>query len=530
MDAIEVTLPGGFNVERTWCREAYLRPLAGQDESFLEEAVQALLPAQQTTALLTRCLTRLGPLAPVTSEAVRSLTVGDREALLLHLRRLTIGERMSCIVNCPDRECGKRMDLELNVSDLLVPPYQHTKDQYETGVNDNGIVYQVHFRLPTGADQETAARLARDNAPAAADLVLRRCVERVTIAGEPIDECPLVVIQQLPAIMAALDPQAEVILRLTCPVCGHAFSALFDVATYFFQEVAGRMRHLYREVHLLALHYHWSEAEIMAMTARKRRLYLDLLAETLADGGIKDEQFRSQSSATGRRGDTAGGVATTLAVHIFARPADAARCRVAWAQGSWPEEQAMLEPALETVPLHHRVPQLVVPLLDTAPGGTLLPSSAPGSGIDRSEAGPVNTAETRAPSLTQAPEEMQTHSGTFARSQTSSTVMPTAISPTPQLPPPDSPEPVLAMVEPVAHEMTLIGLSVVRPAPIQSPALPALEKPAAMPSEPRPIQVRIGTIEVRATTPPAPAPPPAPMPQGFDDYVLVRNYVNRGQY
>jgi hypothetical protein len=42
------------------------------------------------------------------------------------------------------------------------------------------------------------------------------------------------------------------------------------------------------------------------------------------------------------------------------------------------------------------------------------------------------------------------------------------------------------------------------------------------------VQIHIGTVEVRATTPPpAPAPRPAPAPQGFDDYVQIRTYVNR---
>lgn len=55
---------------------------------------------------------------------------------------------------------------------------------------------------------------------------------------------------------------------------------------------------------------------------------------------------------------------------------------------------------------------------------------------------------------------------------------------------------------------------------------PMLAEPAIIPSEPRPIQVRIGTIEVRATTPPPPAPPSPSAPQGFDEYVRIRTYVN----
>jgi hypothetical protein len=288
MDTMQIMLPSGFNVAGTWHRDAHLRPLVGQDEIFLAEGGQALLPVQQTTALLTRCLTRLGPLAPVTSEAVCSLTVGDREALLLHLRRLTLGDRMQCILSCPLPQCAEKMDLDLNVSDLLIPSYPHTKEQYETTVRENGTIYRVCFRLPTGADQEMAASLARTDPQAGADLLLQRCVEWITAEGKdiiPLEAWPPAVTQQLPAIMAELDPQAETMLSLTCPVCGHSFSALFDAATYFFQELASRMRHLYREVHLLAFHYHWSEAEIMGMTARKRRLYLDLLAEALTEKG-----------------------------------------------------------------------------------------------------------------------------------------------------------------------------------------------------------------------------------------------------
>ena len=59
---------------------------------------------------------------------------------------------------------------------------------------------------------------------------------------------------------------------------------------------------------------------------------------------------------------------------------------------------------------------------------------------------------------------------------------------------------------------------------------PSAASELGTPAEPRPIQVRIGTIEVRATTPPAPPKPPVPTPQGFDDYAPLRNYLTWGQY
>ena len=38
------------------------------------------------------------------------------------------------------------------------------------------------------------------------------------------------------------------------------------------------------EVHVLALHYHWSEADILRLSERKRRGYLALLARTRPSG------------------------------------------------------------------------------------------------------------------------------------------------------------------------------------------------------------------------------------------------------
>ena len=70
-------------------------------------------------------------------------------------------------------------------------------------------------------------------------------------------------------------------LNVTCPECQKSFSALFDVGTYFFQEVAAGIQRLYRDVHLLAFYYHWGEAEIMRMTCKKRQRYLSLLTEAL---------------------------------------------------------------------------------------------------------------------------------------------------------------------------------------------------------------------------------------------------------
>jgi len=67
----------------------------------------------------------------------------------------------------------------------------------------------------------------------------------------------------------------------------------------------------------------------------------------------------------------------------------------------------------------------------------------------------------------------------------------------------------------------------------RSPAANLSENPGVTPPAPQSTHVRIGTIEVRATTPPAtppPAPQSLPVPTGFEDYAMVRSYRSWERY
>jgi predicted DNA-binding transcriptional regulator AlpA len=79
--------------------------------------------------------------------------------------------------------------------------------------------------------------------------------------------------------MAAADPLADIRLGLICPACGHAWQVLFDIVTFFWSEIDAWARRTLREVHALARAYGWREAEILALTARRRQHYLEILAD-----------------------------------------------------------------------------------------------------------------------------------------------------------------------------------------------------------------------------------------------------------
>lgn len=276
---MKVVLPHGRWADGSCLREVEVRPLRGEDETLLAETGGTTAAAERTTLVLARSAGETGSGDPLGETAVRSLTVGDREALLLHLRRLTFGDRMACVLACPEPGCGERLDMDLSVGDLLVDPYTDSRERYEARIGR----YRVSFRLPTGDDQEAVAPTAMDDPETAVSLVLKRCVEEV-LGGRAAASLPLAVARKLPAIMAELDPQAELRLDLSCPVCGTRFDVPFDTGDFLFRELAVHAAGLEREVHLLALHYHWSEPEILALPHRKRQRYLELLADAVGTG------------------------------------------------------------------------------------------------------------------------------------------------------------------------------------------------------------------------------------------------------
>lgn len=276
---VPVTLPNGYDAGDAWSQTVWLRPWCGADELVMgARDAAAAPPTVRATALLARCLHLEDGGRRAGKAFVRALVAGDREALLLHLRRITLGDRFSCVLACP--ACGGLMDLDLDVGQLLVAPYSTRRATHEARVRSSGRTLLVRFRLPNGDDQETVVPLARRDPAAAVRAVVERCVHSVVDeeSGVPHalqDEA----IEQIGVLMAERDPQAEILLDAECPACGSRAPAVFDAASYVQEEIGQHGDALLRQIHLLASRYHWSERAILRLSARRRRMYLDLIAE-----------------------------------------------------------------------------------------------------------------------------------------------------------------------------------------------------------------------------------------------------------
>lgn len=226
-----------------------------------------------------RALALLGAYSPdIASAKLAALPIGARDARLLRLRESLFGHSIAAVSRCP--ECGEKLDVAFNVEDVLHLPLEaidrviDDPDIQAHHLNADG--YDIAYRLPTSADLIAVSLLPDDSAPQ--QTLLQRCVIGVQQSGVPttIDVLPDTVITALSDDMANADPHAQIELALSCPACDHAWRSLFDIAAFLWSEVHAWAQHILHEVHILARAYGWREPDILAMSARRRRIYLDL--------------------------------------------------------------------------------------------------------------------------------------------------------------------------------------------------------------------------------------------------------------
>jgi len=183
--------------------------------------------------------------------------LGERDHALLRLRETLFGETLETVARC--RSCGEPMEAQFRTADLT--DRFASPGMLEREVNGS----RIRFRVPTEADV-VAAIASRDPRRS----LIERCVES---AGTLDDTAVSAVIQA----MAAEDPQADIQIQVSCPACATENNLAFDIVSYLWSDLTDWARRIMAEVHTLASAYGWSETDILAMTAFRRRLYLQML-------------------------------------------------------------------------------------------------------------------------------------------------------------------------------------------------------------------------------------------------------------
>jgi hypothetical protein len=205
---------------------------------------------------------------------VASWTIARRLDALIDVAIASLGQRLSSIGTCGRLGCSGLMELVL---DLVAFRGVSTAGDVACSVEPDR---RVTAALPTGEDQ-----LRWLSGGISDPLTLASGLVR-SVDGEPVADGWWVPAAWLPAIEGAFeaaDPLSALELIAVCPECGEENRVAFDLEAFLLTRLRQRQARLVDEIHCLALHYHWSERDIVAMPAGRRAEYL----RRLGAGGVR---------------------------------------------------------------------------------------------------------------------------------------------------------------------------------------------------------------------------------------------------
>jgi hypothetical protein len=198
-------------------------------------------------------------LAPALPDAepgeLAAMTVGERNAHLLSLRRAIIGPVMHAVVKCP-------------WLDGYAPPIP---GEFAFASGD----YAARYRLLNSGDLAYAAE--RQAEPNAREALAGRALIELSRAGEVIaaEDLPADVCDSLARDIANRDPLAHLAIPLACIACEHVWSATLQIVPFLWLELERKAKQLLEDVVVLARTYGWGESEILEMAPVRRQYYLD---------------------------------------------------------------------------------------------------------------------------------------------------------------------------------------------------------------------------------------------------------------
>lgn len=248
-----------------------MRGLAAHELLEILDQGEDLSPAGRAALLLTVAC------SDYPRERVKSLSIGERDALLAHIRACTFGGAVESVVTCP--ACRELVEVSLDVRSIF-PDRTQAATSEETAREPLLIAsgdFVVQAAVPAVRDVETI--VITDDPAEGLRRLLQRCILRAEHRGEPCeaDDLPEDVRALIDSRIAEADPQGDVQLAIQCSGCEHHWAEVFDILSFFWNEMQTAARRLLREVHVLASAYGWTESEILTLSTRRRRIYLEMV-------------------------------------------------------------------------------------------------------------------------------------------------------------------------------------------------------------------------------------------------------------
>jgi hypothetical protein len=212
-------------------RDVVLKPMTAKTRRLMAAKSTQKNPSAGLTNLLGQCCESIAN-APPSPQMINSLTIGDRDFMLLMLRKMSVGDILKAEMSCP--RCQEQISFDLPIDDIRINVLEKDKDYVIEGTNafttlkNDELGTEVMLRFPTGFDQSTISQQAKTDPVGASYALYVRLIKSWFVNGEPvenpntmdfIDDLPLKEIEWLENAFRKAMPGPDWMVNLTCELC-----------------------------------------------------------------------------------------------------------------------------------------------------------------------------------------------------------------------------------------------------------------------------------------------------------------------
>lgn len=218
-------------------KEAEIREMMGSDEEDIQKPDIRGNVGRLITKLLANCVVRIGTIEKesvkpsVWENIMRELYLGDRDLLMLEIRKFTYGEDFELPFKCPHCKAEGKNIMEwdeITVKQCFGDPAR-VPFELKKGAKDEETGERVksgYIRMPKGIDQELLDTIARKNMGQANTSLITRVVEslgNIKLNANVIKKLSTVDREKIIETISENTFGPDFRVEITCPSCGEEF-------------------------------------------------------------------------------------------------------------------------------------------------------------------------------------------------------------------------------------------------------------------------------------------------------------------
>lgn len=238
-----ITLPSGILRDGKVHREAEIIPMTGLTRKSIAREDVRTNASKVTDVILLQCVKKIGPVTAITNKLIGELLLGDRDALLLEIRRVSMGDIVTATVECDG--CQNKIEVKFNLDEIVTTELKEGTFEIKDGqrvfrVQNAALQINALFRFPKGEDQQAILPFLQKNPVDANFRLYALCLMEWNGKVGPFDggffeRLPVSVLDAVDDQFSEVQPGPDLRQNVSCPVCTKDIEMTFQGSDFLFR-------------------------------------------------------------------------------------------------------------------------------------------------------------------------------------------------------------------------------------------------------------------------------------------------------